>query len=331
MSMRHSAASQNVPVDLKDFASDVEYYLALEPRQLPSRYLYDALGSALFDAICELPWYRITRAEIDLLDTHARAILAHVAPASGLSRIVELGPGNGAKLRTLIEAGRRDGRRLDRDLHLHLIDVSGKALDQAAHALAVLDDVEVVKHQTTYESGLGEIARTGVRTLMLFLGSNIGNFDRPDAEAFLRLIRGALQPGDALLLGADLVKPEADLLLAYDDPLGITAAFNRNLLVRINRELGGDFDLQAFGHRAVWNVDESRVEMHLVSRRRQRVCVASAHVEMELDEGDTIWTESSYKYELNDLATLLERTGFRPIERWIAGVARFALTLARAD
>jgi L-histidine N-alpha-methyltransferase len=331
MSMRHSAASQNVPVDLKDFASDVEYYLTLEPRQLPSRYLYDALGSALFDAICELPWYRITQAEIDLLDTHARAILAHAAPSASLSRIVELGPGNGTKLRTLIEAGRRGSRRLDRDLQLHLIDVSEKALDQAAQALAVLDDVEVVKHQTTYESGLGEIARTAVRTLMLFLGSNIGNFDRPDAEAFLRLIRGALQPGDALLLGADLVKPEAELLLAYDDPLGVTAAFNRNLLVRINRELGGDFDLQAFGHRAVWNRDESRVEMHLISRRRQRVRVASAQIELEMDKGDTIWTESSYKYELEDLATLLERTGFRPIERWIAGEARFALTLARAD
>src|ERR1700681_2603922 len=127
MSMRHSAASQNVGVDLKDFASDVEYYLTLEPRQLPSRYLYDALGSALFDAICELPWYRITRAELGLLDTHARAILSHTAPSTGSSRIVELGPGNGTKLRTLIEAGRRSAHRFDR-LQLHLIDVSAKAL-----------------------------------------------------------------------------------------------------------------------------------------------------------------------------------------------------------
>jgi len=329
--MRHSAASQNVPLDLKEFASDVEYYLRLEPRQLPSRYLYDALGSALFDAICELPWYRITHAEIGLLDTHARAILANATPASGLSRIVELGPGNGTKLRTLIEAGRRGSRWLHRTLHLHLIDVSAKALDQASQALAVLDDVEVVKHQTTYESGLAEIARSGIRTLMLFLGSNIGNFDRPDAEAFLRSIRAALEPGDDLLLGADLVKPEADLLLAYDDPLGVTAAFNRNLLVRINRELGGNFDLQAFGHKAVWNRDESRVEMHLVSRRRQRIRVRAAEIEIQMDKGDTIWTESSYKYELDELATLLERTGFRPIERWISAEAQFALTLARAD
>jgi L-histidine N-alpha-methyltransferase len=330
--MRHSAASQNVPVDLKDFAGDVEYYLTLEPRQLPSRYLYDALGSALFDAICELPWYRITHAELGLLDTHGRAIFAQSAP---VSRIVELGPGNGTKLLTLIEAGRRGPRHVDRGpLHLHLIDVSAKALDQAGQALAMLeplDAVDIVKHQTTYENGLREVARTGVRTLMLFLGSNIGNFDRPDAEAFLRLIRAALDPGDDLLVGADLVKPECELLLAYDDPLGVTAGFNRNLLVRINRELGGDFDINAFTHRAVWNRDESRVEMHLVSRRHQRVRVPSAHVDVTMKEGETIWTESSYKYEPDELAELLGRAGFRPIDRWLAAEERFLLTLARAE
>jgi uncharacterized SAM-dependent methyltransferase len=259
--MPHSAAPQNVTVADKDFASDVEYYLTLEPRQLPSRYLYDPLGSALFDAICELPWYRITRAEIGLLEAHAPAILAHAASSSGLSRIVELGPGNGTKLLTLIEASRRgvrglnyDGpakaghyvRRLHVPLHLHLIDVSAKALDQAADALAALDDVEIVKHQATYESGLTEVAQSGERTLVLFLGSNIGNFDRPGADAFLRSMRAALGPGDDLLIGADLVKPECELLLAYDDPLGLTAAFNRNLLVRINRELGGDFLAKTF-------------------------------------------------------------------------------------
>jgi dimethylhistidine N-methyltransferase len=332
--MRHSAASQSVPVDLKDFASDVEYYLTLEPRQLPSRYLYDALGSALFDAICELPWYRITRAELGLLDTHGRAILAQSAPHS---RIVELGPGNGTKLLTLLESVEGPAHRLrpgyggqEARLELHLIDVSANALDRAGQTLAVLDDVEIVKHQTTYESGLQEIARTGVRTLVLFLGSNIGNFDRPGADEFLRAIRAALDPGDALLVGADLVKPECELLLAYDDPLGVTAAFNSNLLVRINRELGGDFDIDAFGHRALWNRSESRVEMHLVSRRRQRVRVPSAHIDLTMQEGETIWTESSYKYEPDELATLVERAGFRPIERWLAAEERFALLLVRA-
>ena len=332
--MRHSAASQNVPVELKDFAGDVEYYLTLEPRQLPSRYLYDALGSALFDAICELPWYRITRAELNLLTTHGRAIFSHSGP---VSRIVELGPGNGEKLRTLIEAGRRGPGHADlkagrqASLPLHLIDVSANALDQASAALTALDDVEIVKHQTTYESGLREVAQAGVRTLMLFLGSNIGNFDRPDADSFLRLIRAALRPGDDLLIGADLVKPESELLLAYDDPLGVTAAFDRNLLVRINRELGGDFDIDSFGHRAVWNRDESRVEMHLVSRRRQRVRIPSAHIDVTMKEGETIWTESSYKYEPDEVAAVLQRAGFRPVKRWQADQERFLLTLVRAE
>jgi L-histidine Nalpha-methyltransferase len=326
--MPRSAASQNVPVADKDFASDVEYYLALEPRQLPSRYLYDGLGSALFNAICELPWYRITRGEMDLLRTHGRAIFAHSSPAA---RIVELGPGNGSKLLTLIEAGRGRRRFDHKPLHVHLIDVSARALDEASHALDLLDDVEIEKHQATYESGLMEIARTGTRTLVLFLGSNIGNFDRPGADEFLRSIRDALEPGDDLLIGADLVKPESELLLAYDDPLGVTAAFNRNLLVRINTELGGNFDVDAFGHRAVWNRGESRVEMHLVSLRRQWVRIPYAHVDVTLKEGDTIWTESSYKYEPGELAVLLKRAGFRPVEHWLAGEERFLLTLARAE
>ena len=180
MSTPHSAASHNVPLADNDFASDVEYYLTLEPRQLPSRYLYDALGSALFDAICELPWYRITRAELGLLGTQGRSIFTLAAP---VSRIVELGPGNGSKMLTLIEAGRTGSRHVNHaPLDLHLIDVSAKALDEASHALATLDDVEIVKHQATYESGLIEVARTGARTLVLFLGSNIGNFDRPGAD-----------------------------------------------------------------------------------------------------------------------------------------------------
>ena len=337
--MPHSAAPQNLPVADKDFASDVEYYLTLEPRQLPSRYLYDSLGSALFDAICELPWYRITRAELGLLDRHAHEILAQAASPSGLSRIVELGPGNGTKLLTLIEAGRRGAARPEYGaakahrhlpLHLHLIDVSAKALEQASDALAGLDEVDIVKHRTTYESGLGEVAQTGERTLVLFLGSNIGNFDRPGADAFLREIRAALETGDGLLVGADLIKPDCELLLAYDDPLGVTAAFNRNLLVRINRELGGDFDIGAFGHRAEWNRDESRVEMHLVSQHRQRVRIPSAHIDVTMKEGETIWTESSYKYEPDELLAMIERAGFRLTERWIAGEERFALLLVRA-
>jgi dimethylhistidine N-methyltransferase len=308
------------------FARDVQYYLTQTPRQLPSRYFYDALGSALFEAICQLPWYRITRAEQRLLEGHGREIFARVDP---LSTLVELGPGSGEKLAALIVAGRARSRRLT----LHLVDVSASALDLARRTLSELDNVEIVLHEATYEVGLAAVTAThqsAGRTLTLFLGSNIGNFDLPGADAFLRNIRAALSAGDALLVGADLVKPARELHLAYDDPLGVTAAFNRNLLVRINRELGADFDVEAFRHRAVWNAVESRVEMHLVSTRRQRVRIPAASLDITFDEGETIWTESSYKYQPDGLVAALERTRFRRVDQWIDDADGFALTLAAA-
>ena len=324
MFMRPSVAPDSTSA--AQFALDVEYYLAQQPRQLPSRYLYDPLGSALFDAICHLPWYRITRAEIRLLAGHGRAIFD--AWKQG-DTIVELGGGNGDKLVTLVEAGRRGATSLD----LHLIDVSANALSTSARVLSALGRVRVVTHEAPYEIGLEEVRRERFgagRMLALFLGSNIGNFDPPGADAFLRGIRSALVRGDAFLIGADLVKPERDLLLAYDDPLGVTAAFNRNLLVRINRELGGDCDVEAFSHRAIWNAAESRVEMHLVSRRRQRVRIPAAHLEFELADGESIWTESSYKYRPEDAARMLERAGFRLMEQWIDEEDAFALTMVEA-
>jgi L-histidine Nalpha-methyltransferase len=308
------------------FASDVQYYLALQPRQLPSRYLYDALGSALFDAICELPWYRISHVELGLLAAHGREIFDRLPR---LSVVAELGSGSGEKLKTLLEAGRGDAACID----VHLVDISASALGTASRVVSALGRVHVVTHQAPYEVGLREfrIERRGPGTaLALFLGSNIGNFDPPGAEPFLRAIRAALRRGDALLLGADLVKPERELLLAYDDPLGVTSAFNRNLLVRINRELGGDFDLDAFAHRAVWNADESRVEMHLVSRRRQRVRVPAAALDFEIDEGESIWTESSYKYRPEAILEMLMPAGFRFLDQWIDDDWGFALTLVEA-
>ena len=313
------------------FAADVQYYLSLAPRQLPSRYFYDELGSALFDAICALPWYGVTRAETRLLAEHGRAILGSLP---GLTTIIELGPGSGAKLATLVESGRRGVDRLD----LRLVDISPSALDLAARTLAALPNVHIAAYEAPYEAGLVQAAgdTAAGRALALFLGSNIGNFDRPGAEAFLRGVRASLRHGDALLIGADLVKPERDLLLAYDDPLGITGAFNRNLLVRINRELGGNFDVHQFVHRAVWEPGPSRVEMHLVSRIPQRVRIAAAGVEAGDDgeftfaEGETIWTESSYKYIPEEIILNLERAGFRLLKQWKDREDGFALTLAEA-
>lgn len=311
----------------EQFAHDVQYYLTQQPRQLPSRYLYDALGSALFDAICRMPWYGVTRAELRLLDAHAGKILALARPFVNL---VELGPGSGEKLARLIEAAPA-GR--DRP-HVYLVDVSPSALALATRTLRGLDEeLRIVTREAPYEAGLRDVmgqARNAGRSLVLFLGSNIGNFDRPATEAFLRGVRAALSPGDVFLMGADLVKPEADLLLAYDDPLGITAAFNRNLLYRINRELGGDFDVPQFAHRAVWNAEESRVEMHLVALRRQRVHVAAAGIDITLEAGETIWTESSYKFRPDDIERRLRQTGFSVQRQWIDADDGFALTAASA-
>jgi dimethylhistidine N-methyltransferase len=312
--------------ELAKFAADVRYYLSLTPRQLPSRYLYDALGSALFESICHLPWYAITRAESRLLELHARDIFGQVEP---LSTIVELGPGSGEKLRILLHETATDGKPLD----VHLVDVSAKALQTSMQTLGSFEHVRVVGHAASYDAGLAEAARHTVpwgRTLVLFLGSNIGNFDPPAAAALLSSIRRELSDGDALLLGADLVKPAERLQLAYDDPLGVTAAFNRNLLVRINRELQGDFDIDQFGHLAVWNPDASRVEMHLVAKAAQHIRVAAAAIDITIEEGERIWTESSYKYRPNDIVTLLADAGFRSAIQWIDAHDGFALTLAEA-
>jgi L-histidine Nalpha-methyltransferase len=305
---------------LSSFAEDVRHYLQLRPRQLPSLYLYDSLGSALFDAICELPCYAITRAESRLLERHRREIFAHLPE---LTRIVELGPGDGRKLQTLVE-GTADA------LAAHLIDVSSAALARATHTLSDAFNVTVFPHQASFEDGLDAIAHASDdRTLVLFLGSNIGNFDQRASTALLDRIAASLELGDALLIGTDLVKPERDLLEAYDDPLGVSAAFNLNVLLRINRELGGNFDLRAFRHRAVWNAACARMEMYLVPTEAQHVRIDAVDLDLDLEAGEAIWTESSYKYTPEGLVTQLEHSGFERVAQWIDDDARFALTLAR--
>jgi L-histidine N-alpha-methyltransferase len=307
-----------------EFASDVKRDLALTPKQLQSKYLYDALGSSLFEAICRLPWYRITRAEMRLLRAHAGEIVTALGATSGT--IVELGCGSGEKLVLLAEALERRGA----SAHVHLIDISSQALEQTEQRLTRLRHVSVVGHWSTYEDGLRRAVSQRIgdsAMLVLLLGSNIGNFDTPAAHEFLARIRRALAPGDLLLLGADLVKPERDLLLAYDDPLGVTAAFNRNLLVRINRELGGTFNLGAFAHRAVWNRVERRIEMHLVSRADQTVRIEAADAVVRFQRDEPIWTESSYKYEPDGVIDMGADAGLATRDQWVDPEAGFALTL----
>jgi L-histidine Nalpha-methyltransferase len=331
MSTRAFVAHETARLEPRQFAGDVEYYLALTPRQLPSRYFYDALGSALFEAICQLPWYGVTRAERRLLTAHGADIVSALDP---LATLVELGPGSGEKLAILVD--HVEHAHPSGSLTAHLVDVSSAALAAAQSTLGRHAGLDVVAHRATYEDGLEALARTfrtspaPGRTLVVFLGSNIGNFDPPGAEEFLRTIRAALTAGDALLLGADLVKPASDLILAYDDPLGVTAAFNLNLLVRVNRELGGDFDVGGFTHRAVWNDEALRVEMHLVSARRQRVRVAASRLDITFEPGETIWTESSYKYRPAGILDTLRGAGFTPLAQWVDAADGFALSLVEA-
>jgi len=304
------------------FAADVRRDFALTPKQIQSKYLYDALGSCLFEAISRLPWYRITRAEGRLLSRWAAQV---VEPLSDPLTLVELGCGSGEKIAMLAEALR--SRR--RPVSVHLIDISPTALEQSERTLGRFEHISVVGHRATYEEGLRRAAAGRGRGTMfvLFLGSNIGNFDPPASHEFLSEIRRSLRPRDALLLGADLVKPERELQPAYDDPLGVTAAFNKNLLVRINRELDGNFDLRGFDHRAIWNRAESRVEMHLVSCRAQQVAIPRAGCDVPFEAGEFIWTESSYKYTPEQLLAMGTAAGFRSLEQWIESDARFALTL----
>ena len=321
-----SAASPAAEL-VQGFAEDVRRDLALSPKQLQSKYLYDGLGSSLFEAICYLPWYRITRAEARLLRRVAGETVAELQDPLTL---VELGCGSGEKLAMIVEALRTRRRAVS----VHLIDISPVALEHSERALGRLDYVSVVGHRATYEEGLRHASQERPARgalLVLFLGSNIGNFDTPAAHGFLAEIRAALRPGDALLLGADLVKPEKDLLLAYNDPLGLTAAFNKNLLLRINRELLADFDLEAFAHRAVWNPGQRRVEMHLVSQRSQAVSIPRSECTVRFAAGEPIWTESSYKYTSEEVHALGVTAGFRPSDQWVDPEARFALTLFLAD
>jgi dimethylhistidine N-methyltransferase len=319
-----SAAAQAPIVDRRAlFAEEVRRDLSLRPRQIQSKYLYDTLGSCLFEAICRLPWYKITRAERELLERRSREIVAALPDRLAF---VELGGGNGEKLGILLEEFVRRGRGAS----VHLIDISEAALEQSEQRLSRWNHVSVVGHRATYEEGLREAAvrrPDGEHWLVLFLGSNIGNFDPPAAEDFLRQIRAALRPGDFLLLGADLVKPVEELILAYDDPLGVTASFNRNLLARMNTELGADFDLEGFAHRAVWNPAASRIEMHLVSRRAQTVHIPGSALTARFRSGEWIWTESSYKFEVLGARRMGEAAGFATRTQWVESAARFALTL----
>ncbi len=279
-------------------------------KELPSKYLYDDLGSAMFEAITRLPEYGLTRAEERILRRHSDDIAEHLS-AHGM--VVELGSGSGRKARQILEALAHH-----KSMTYCPIEISSSALVSCERELDDLAQVSILGFESEYLDGLSKaVARrkSGDAVLVLFLGSSIGNFDRGPGREFLRRIRCALEPGDMLLLGTDLEKPLTQLIPAYDDSLGVTGAFNRNLLARINRELGGDFDLSRFQHVALYNARERRVEMHLRSTETQTVRIENAEFTFLCDE--TILTESCHKFGRNEPAEMAQRTGFMCVAQWV--------------
>ena len=312
---------------LAGFSSDVAMGLSLSgQKELPSKYLYDEVGSALFDVICLLPEYGLSRAGMRLLRKHATEIVEKL-PDPVI--VAELGSGSGQKTRWLLEALARRQR-----VNYYPIDISSSALHRCQQELGQIEMVSMVGFERAYLDGLREVAERRFKDeplFVLFLGSTIGNFDRPAGEQFLRDVRETLREGDALLLATDLEKPVSQLLLAYDDPPGVTAAFNKNLLARINRELGADFDLSRFEHAVRWDESERRIEMHLRSKVWQRVAIRKAGLRFCLRAGETIWTESSHKYNCEEVVAMGRRTGLRSAGQWCDSEWPFAQSLFFAE
>jgi dimethylhistidine N-methyltransferase len=319
-------ALRTLQVALPEAANDVAQGLGGRPKSLPPRLFYDAIGSRLFERITRLPEYYLTRTESGILDTCAAEVLQRAeSPAANLS-LVELGAGTAAKTSTLIRALLR--RQLQ--VEFYPIDVCESALQVARQSLmAISPRVKFHPLVADYTQGLGAAAHLPGRKLVLYLGSSIGNFEPEDAAALLRRLRCCLQGGDSLLLGVDLAKSPALLAPAYNDRAGVTARFNKNVLARINRELGGHFDLRAFRHVAEWNHTRSRMEMYLESRWPQAVAIDLLDMRVAFAAGERIHTENSYKYTPLMARSLFQDSGFELEQTWTDQRGWFALYLAK--
>jgi len=300
--------------------------LTSNPKKLSPWLFYDQRGSELFEAITDLPEYYLTRTERDLFAQYGDEILAAAADHSDLS-ILELGAGTAAKTGLLLEAA---VRRLG-SVTYYPIDISASALEAAGRRIAEqFPRVTVESRVADYTRSLADIPAPGCRRLVLYIGSSIGNFEPSDAAALLRDLRRQLNPGDLLLLGVDHVKDRGTLLHAYNDSAGVTADFNRNILFRINRDLGARFRPRLFRHRAIWNEREGRIEMHLESLVAQEVAIPSLGLNVMFRRGESIHTESSYKFTPDSVSRLLERAGLVPRHNWTDNRHWFGVYLAEA-
>jgi dimethylhistidine N-methyltransferase len=304
--------SASVPADALGGAErasmlgDVLRGLCAARKTLPPKLFYDDAGARLFEEICALDEYYLTRTELSILRSRVGEI---AALAGSKAALIEYGSGAGVKVRLLLDA-------FDAPAAYVPIDISGAQLARVASELrAEYPDVEIVPVCADYTRPLQlPSLPVDARPVAFFPGSTIGNFHPAEAAAFLSRVRRTVGPSGAIILGVDRRKDSRILNAAYDDAAGVTAEFNRNVLRRINRELGADFDLSAFAHRAFFNEDSGRIEMHLESMRPQTVHVAGQAIAFEA--GETIWTESSYKYDERSFATLLCAAGLRATQRW---------------
>jgi L-histidine N-alpha-methyltransferase len=311
--------------------SEVFRGLTSRPRTLSPWLFYDQQGSHLFEQITELDEYYLTRTERGIFQANADAIIAaaSVPTPHGLQRdltVIELGAGTATKTGLLLEAAVRRQQAVT----YYAIDVSASALREAQRNLtAAIPGITFESRVADYTDGLGDIPANGTRRLVLYIGSSLGNFEPADARQLLRDVRNQLAPGDMLLLGLDLVKDVPTLIAAYDDTRGVTAAFNRNVLARINRELGADFDLMKFRHKVCWNGERARIEMHLESLVAQDVSIPALELCIPFRRGESIHTENSYKFSIDGAQHLLAQTGFTIVEHWTDPQRWFGVFLAR--
>ncbi len=318
----------------KAMARAVTEGLSRRAKELPAWMFYDAEGSRLFELITELPEYYLTRAERGIFTENADAIIG-TALENGIGTrgaervldVMELGAGTASKSQILLEAALS---RLGRCLFAP-VDVSGAALAIAVDRLErELPDLIMKPIVGDHRAGCAELSKLSSRRLVLFIGSSMGNFDDAQNIALFRAVRAGLKPGDVLLLGADRPKDPGELVRAYDDTQGVTAAFNKNVLAHINRELGGEFDLDAFRHVARWNAAESRIEMHLESSIAQRVRIGALDLSVDFARGETIHTESSVKYSNERIGSILGSAELRLEQSFFDADKRFGVHLARA-
>ncbi|MBC8548744.1 MAG: L-histidine N(alpha)-methyltransferase [Candidatus Brocadiales bacterium] len=319
---RFSLVTIDKEVFINKFSEDVKIGLTSESKYLPFVYFYDHIGSQLFEQICELPEYYLTRTETDILATNADGIASQFAEETVL---VELGSGSSTKTRILIEAF------LDRQnlAHYTPIDVSHKMLEESSYSLLeAYPDLEINAIAARYNEGIDHLnIQTDQQNLITWLGSSIGNFDRSEVTTFLRHIQEIMLPNDRFLVGIDLQKDKTIIEKAYNDKQGITAEFNLNLLTHVNRELGGDFVLENFEHKAIYNEEIGRIEMYLISNIHQKAFISELDLEVSFTANETIHTENSFKYSLDDINTLAEETGLYVEQQWFDAEQLFSLNL----